>query len=135
MIILPQTTIAAAAANQLSQVVDLKANGLKLPLTLGVQFTFLFGSGGTSIAAWLQGTIDNVNWQDIASFSALQVAKRTILVVNRQTSKLAPITNTDGSLAADTALDLILPSLRVKYTSVGTYAGATSLRADVWGEN
>jgi hypothetical protein len=39
---------------------------------------------------------------------------------------------TDGTLAANTAKDGVLGALwRVKYTTVGTYAGGTTLNVDI----
>lgn len=135
--ILGSTTIGAAAANQVSSVLDFRANGTKMPLNLIVQFSFAYGGGGTSIAAYLQTSFDGgISWQDVASFSATTAAKRTVLSMARQTSVLVPITNTDGALAADTAISGVFgPIFRVKYTSVGTYTGATSLRVDVHGDD
>ncbi len=72
-----------------------------------------------------------VSWIDIANFHFLLVSLRSILNISLLTAIAAAYTATDGTLAANTTKDGILGSLfRCKYTTVGTYAGGTTLRVD-----
>lgn len=92
---------------------------------------FAYGSGGTTLKAWVQTTMDQgVTWFDIAAFAFTTAAKKSmfnltdVAVTTIDTTAAAK----DGTLADDTCVNgFIGPLFRVKYTSTGTYAGATSL--------
>lgn len=103
------------------------------PRSLVAQATFTYGSGGTSVDAYLQTTIDGgASWIDIAQFHFLLVSARFVFNLSSLTAVTTQYTPTDGTLAANTAKDGILgPQFQVKLASVGTYAGSTSLRIDV----
>lgn len=92
-------------------------------VTLFANFTY--GSGGTSCVAVVQTTIDGVNWIDIARFDFAQASagKRCNL------SGLTPVgVAAVAALSSEGVLDGILGDrLRCKITSVGTYAGNTSI--------
>lgn len=89
--------------------------------SLTASFVFA-GTGGTSADAYLQTSYDGgETWADIANFHTTAAATKLINL-----SSLTPVTTqvtpTDGSLAANTAVDGIIgDQLRVKYTSVGTW--------------
>lgn len=83
-----------------------------------------YGSGGTTLKAWAQVTLDDgQTWIDIACFAFTTAS--AIKVVNL--SGLTPVTTAftpgDGAMADDTVRDGVLGSaMRVKITSTGTYA-------------
>lgn len=134
--ILAQTTIGAAVANQLSQVFDLKANGQKLPLSISAQAVFNYGAGGTTAKFWLQTSLDGgTTWMDVISFAFTTAAATKFGAVNRQVA-VVPVAPTDATLADNTKNDGFVGTLwRVKYTTTGTYTGATNIKIDVLGEN
>jgi hypothetical protein len=120
LLTLPVTTAVAAGVGQ-PMILS------RSPRNLAVQFNFIYGSGGTSVDAYLQTSLDNgATWTDIANFSATTASLRRIINLIATTPKTAQVTPTDGSMSANTALDGILgPLFRVKYTTVGTYAATT----------
>jgi hypothetical protein len=99
-----------------------------------LQATFTYGSGGTSADAYIQTSVDGgTTWGDVANFHFLLVSARLISVLTLSPSTpVAPgYVPLDGSLAANTVKDGIFGGLyRVKYLTVGTYAGGTVLRVD-----
>lgn len=87
---------------------------------------FGYGSGGTSVAAKVQTSLDGADtWQDVAFFSFTTAS--AIKVANL--SGLTPVdVEAYADLSADGVNDAILGDrLRVVVTSVGTYAGSTTL--------
>ena len=102
------------------------------PESLLLQGNFTYGSGGTTISAWVQTSVDGgATWTDIANFSFTTSSARFLYNLSGLTPVTTEYTATDGSLTANTAKDGIIgPLLRVKYTSTGTYAGSTTLRID-----
>lgn len=134
--LLPATVITVAAANVVSQTLDLKAGGQKLPLSMTAQCTFAWGSGGTSVTVWIQTSFDGgVTWCDVMVFAFLAAIARKAGNVARSTA-LVPVAVTDGSGAADAKVDgLIGQKWRAKYTSVGTYGTNTTLQIDLSGED
>ena len=98
------------------------------PGGVSIMIKVAYGSGGTTIAAWVQTSLDGgATWADVAAIAAVTTASVTsVFNVSTLTPKLTPIVLTDGSLAAGTAIDGIVgPLWRVKYTTTGTYAGTT----------
>ena len=111
-------------------------SGLTLPdsaRSLCAQATFTYGSGGTSVDAYLQTSLDGgTSWIDIAQFHFLTSSARFAFNLSSLTAVTTQYTPTDGTLAANTAKDGILgPQFQVKLASAGTYAGNTTLRIDV----
>ena len=108
-------------------------NGLARAKALDVQFNLTYGSGGTSVDAYLQTTFDGgTTWCDIAQFSATTASLRK----GYSLSALTPVTTiyafTDGTMTANTCKDgFIGDQLRIKFTSVGTYAGSTTFAVHV----
>jgi hypothetical protein len=102
------------------------------PRSLCVQANFTYGSGGTTVDAYLQTSLDGgLTWIDIAQFHFLTTSARVVYNLNSQTPFIGQYTATDGTLAANTSKDGILGTLfQVKTASTGTYVG-TTLRIDV----
>jgi hypothetical protein len=121
--------ITGAVAAQLSGLVKLNAQ----PRNLTVQANFTYGSGGTSVDAYLQTSVDGgATWTDVAEFNFTTASARKLYNLSAQTAKTTAVSPTDGSLTANTSVDGILgPEFRVKYTTVGTYAGGTNLAIDI----
>ncbi len=126
MNLLNLATIAGAASGVSGL---LKLNGA--PRNLTAQGKFLYGSGGATVDAWLQTTLDGgLTWIDIANWHFTTAVGTTIY--NLAVTTALSITPTDGALAANTVVDGVLgPQFRVKWATTGTYAGATSLAIDV----
>jgi hypothetical protein len=103
------------------------------PTSLCVQANFTYGSGGTTVNAYVQTSVDGgLTWIDIAQFSFTTASARSVFNLNSQTPVTTQYTATDGTLTANTAKDGILgPLYRVKLATTGTYAGATNLKIDV----
>jgi hypothetical protein len=134
MLLLPITT---AAGPLTSQVFQIRPGGQWLPATLTIQGTFTYGSGGTSTDAYLQTSIDGMQtWTDIAEFHFTTSSLRYIWTLE-SSLVAAPIqvtSPTDGAMASNTALSGVFGNyFRVKYVTVGTYAGGTTLRVDMIG--
>lgn len=101
------------------------------PRNLALQATFTYGSGGTSADAWVQTSLDGTTWADIANFHFTTSSARFIYNLSSGTPVTTEYTATDGTLSANTSKDGVLGSMiRVKWTSVGTYAGGTTLSVD-----
>lgn len=121
------TTALAAQIGPTLQLID------GAPRNLLIQGNFTYGSGGTSVDGWVQSTIDGgATWCDMANFHVTTSNFRKIFNLSSQTPVTTQATPTDGSLASNTSVDGIIGVLlRVKWTSVGTYAGGTTLAIDV----
>jgi hypothetical protein len=103
------------------------------PKNMTIQANFIYGSGGTTVDAYLQTSIDQGNtWCDVAQFHFTTSSARKQFNLSSLTPNTSELTCTDGSLSANSAQDGLFGSLiRVKYVTVGTYAGGTSLQVDV----
>ena len=115
----------AAAGTQIGTVID----GLDGMTAVTLSFRLAYGSGGTSIKAYAQTSLDQgTTWVDVASVVLGTASEHAIINLSGLTPKTSQITPTDGALADDTAVDGILGDrLRVKVVSTGTYAGSTIL--------
>lgn len=103
-----------------------------LPTNLTLQGNFTYGSGGTSADAYVQTSIDGgTTWIDVANFHFTTATARFVYNLSSSTPVTTEYTPTDGTLAANTSKDGVFGNQwRVKYTTVGTYAGNTTLRVD-----
>jgi hypothetical protein len=124
------TTAVTAALSPMLQVRSQSA----LPTNMVLQGTFTYGSGGTSADAWVQTSLDGgTTWTDVANFHFTTASARFIYNLSSATSFTTEYIPTDGTLTANTAHDGIIgPLWRVKYTTVGVYAGSTTLRVDAF---
>ena len=98
------------------------------PVSLTLQANFTYGSGGTSADAYVQTSLDGGStWTDIAEFGfTTSSARKAFNLTNAAVTSVA--TPGDGALTANTCVNGFLGSLyRVKYVTVGTYAGGTTL--------
>ena len=131
MRLLSTGTITTAVANQLSAVAT--PQSAVLPDNLTIQANFAYGSGGTTATAYVQTSFDGgATWCDIANFAFTTSAAKKIYNLSRATPITSVAPPTDGSLSSNTCVDGLLGSqYRVKWTTTGTYAGATSLVIDI----
>src|SRR5215469_17534026 len=92
-----------------------------------LQGKLTYGSGGTTVDAWVQTSIDGGgSWCDVANFHFTTASARFIFNLSSTTVITTQATPTDGTMAANTSSSgLIGPRWRVKYSSTGTYAGTT----------
>ena len=121
--LLAPTAITAAVTGAVGPVVRLRG-GVH---TLAVQAIFTYGSGGTTVKAWVQTSLDGgTTWVDVACFAFTTSSARRISVLHLATPAAANVTPSDGALADNTILDGVLGDLiRVKYISTGTYANTS----------
>lgn len=98
--------------------------------SLAVLANFAYGSGGTATKAYVQTSLDGgATWVDVMAFAFTTSAAKKISAVRDNIALAAAYTPTDGSLTDDTIKDGLLGDrIRVKLTTTGTYAGASSLK-------
>lgn len=128
--VIPITTAVSALVTAPLQV----ARGA-VPPSITVQCRFTYGSGGTSADAWVQSSLDGgATWTDIANCHFTTATARFVYNLSSLTPVTTQYVPTDGTLGANTSKDGVLgPSYRVKYTTVGTYAGGTVMTIDING--
>jgi hypothetical protein len=107
--------------------------GFENLLALTAQLRLAYGSGGTSIKAYLQTSFDQgTTAVDIACVVFGTASETGLFNFNAQTPRITQINPTDGALADDTEVDGILGDrFRIKVVSTGTYAGSTVLSVRV----
>ena len=129
MTALVNATITAAAAGVVTPWAQMRDG---TPETMALQATLTYGSGGTSITAWVQTSLDGgLTASDVTNFAFTTASARVGAQVSALTAIGTPVALTDSTLASNSsAAAPIGPLWRVKYTSVGTYAGGTTLRVD-----
>jgi hypothetical protein len=124
MYTLLSTSIAAAQATTTTEpdVFDLASQR-----GIALQANFVYGSGGTSVDAWVQTTADGgATWYDVANFHFTTASSIMQANLQSETPVTTIYTPTDGSLSANTAVDGLLGDrVRVKWSSVGIYVGTT----------
>lgn len=99
-------------------------------LAMAVQFRFVFGSGGTSVKAYLQTSLDDGDTPVDIACVAFGNASSEVQAINLSslTPKTTQVAPSDAALTDDTAVDGLLGDrFRVKIVVVGTYAGSTTL--------
>lgn len=118
--------IGAAATQTGDWVTDL--NGMLAMLT---QLRFAWGSGGTTVRAYIQGSADQgTTAYDMACVLFGTASETALLNFSALTPKLTQVNPTDGTLADDTAIDGLLPDrVRLKVVSTGVFSGQTVLSA------
>jgi hypothetical protein len=121
LLVLPITTAISTTAGRVYQF----RNGP--PRALAVEAKLAYGSGGTSINAYVQTSIDGgTSWCDIANFRFSTAAGTSLFNLSALTPVTTVVTATDGSIASNTSLDGIIGShVRVKYATTGTYSATT----------
>ncbi|KKM81203.1 hypothetical protein LCGC14_1332170 [marine sediment metagenome] len=114
------TAISASVQNVFSGLYGMKE--------LSVEANFVYGSAGTTTKVWIQTSLDGgSNWIDIANFAFLLTSARKVTTLAIATAA-ETVTPVDGSLGDDLEVDGILGDMiRAKLTTVGTYAGDTTL--------
>ena len=127
--LLAATTITAAVTGSTGPV----ETGLYAMKHLAIQANFTYGSGGTNAKVWVQTSFDGgTTWIDVACFLFTTSSKRALATVNAETSVTTLYTALDGTMTNDTVKDGLLGDrLRVKYTTTGTYTGATTLQVSI----
>ncbi len=117
-------TITAALAT----VIRGPISGLYGMKNIAIEANFVYGSAGTSVKAWVQTSLDGgANWIDIANFAFLVTSARKVTTLALATAA-ETVTPVDGTLGDDLEVDGILGDMiQVKLTTVGTYAGGTTL--------
>lgn len=128
--------VAAIAAAQTSPVILTQGNiqgaaaaylhGLDGMLSATLYADFIYGSGGTSLAALVQTSFDGgETWLDVARFDFVQASR---IAVANLSGLLSKAVTTYAALSAEGVNDGVLgPLWRASYTSVGIYAGNTRL--------
>lgn len=114
-----------AAATQIGPVIE-KMEGVA---SIDVQLRFAYGSGGTSVKAYLQTSLDQgLTWLDLCCFAAATASKTRLRSLAPTAGEMTP---TDGALADDTvAAGIVLGDrFRLKVVSTGAYAGQSLLSA------
>ena len=128
VVVLAATTIGAAVTEKVSQVVPLYSRASYFL----VEAAFAYGAGGTTVKAWVQTRVTGGTWRDVASFAFATTASTKWSAVHRETALAAAQVASDAALADDTILNGFLgDEVRVKYTTTGTYTGATTLTVRV----
>ena len=94
-----------------------------------LQLRFAYGSGGTTVDAFVQTSLDQgTTWADVWHEQFATVADVKIVNVSGLTPVITPVLPADGALAPGTVLDGVLGDrLRLKAVVAGTYAGSTVL--------
>lgn len=103
--------------------------GLARALALEIYFNFTYGSSGTSVDAYVQTSFDGgTTWIDIANYHGTTSSQIRMYNLSALTPVTSIYTPSDGSMSANTSKDgFIGDQLRVKFTSVGTYGGSTTM--------
>lgn len=119
-------TITAAGTQTGDWTIDL--NGI---LAATASLRLAYGSGGTTIRAYLQTSLDGgTTAMDIGCVLLATASEHAVMNFSALTPKTTAVTPTDGAMTDDTAVDGILGTLfRVKVVSAGTYASSTVLSA------
>ena len=126
LVLLATTTITGAVTAVVTTPITLLTGMMYLVM----QAQMAVGTGGTSIQAWVQTSIDGgTTWIDVATFAFANTPLRKVSAVNGYIAPAAQaFTATDGTLADNTIQQGVLGNrVRLKYTSVGTYSGGTTL--------
>ena len=104
------------------------------PQNLTVHCNFVYGSGGETVDAYVQISVDGGSkWVDVAECHFTTASLRELYDISSLPSAVSSHIATDGSLIANPANgDMI--RWRVQYVSTGAYAGGTTLQIDLQGD-
>jgi len=104
-------------------------NDLEGMLSASLEVRFIYGSGGTSGKVYVQTSLNQGStWIDVWCMTFTTNSLDKIVNLSGLTPKTSAATVTDGALGDDTCLDGFLGDRwRSKVTTIGTYAGSTSL--------
>ena len=129
MTMLANVSISSAVTALISNVLQLRDGPAE---AVALQANFTYGSGGTNASAWVQTSLDGgLTWCDVANFTVTTASARSVVNLSTLTVIGSPTAVSDGTMTSNTSLGgLIGAHWRVKYTTTGTYAGATTLRID-----
>lgn len=95
-----------------------------------VEAAFTYGSGGTSVTAWLQTRLPSGSWMDVACFEFTTSSATKLANLSARTPVATMYTAT--ALTAGQVKDGILgDAFRVRRTTVGTYADTTTLTVSI----
>ena len=113
------------AGTSVGPVYQLRGGSSNVELTVSANFTH--GTGGTSVDAYIQTSMDGgTTWVDIAEFSFATSTSTALYNLSSGTPVTSPVTPTDGGLTANTSVNGLLGNLfRVKTIVVGTYSGTS----------
>ncbi|MEO3386010.1 hypothetical protein [Mesorhizobium sp. CAU 1741] len=121
-------TTGSSAAGAAQAMID-RLDGMQ---GVSLQASFVYGSGGTSVAAVMQTSLDQgASWIDVCRFDFTTANAKKVANVS---ASAAAAPAAVAALGAEGKLDGVLGDrLRCKVTSVGTYGGNTtiSIRAAV----
>jgi hypothetical protein len=126
--LLPPTAITTAVTGVVTPEIPIgTATSEKVVTYVAVRSTFTYGSGGTTAKFWVQTSLDNgTTWHDIMCFAHTTASQTRVSAVTTYVALTAASITTDGALADNTILNGALGDrIRVKYTTVGTYAATT----------
>jgi hypothetical protein len=117
---------AAAITGALSAQAQTAIEDLEGMLSASLVARFIYGSGGTSVAAVVQTSIDGGTiWHDVARFDFTTSTATKYANLSGLTYKAAAALSALGSEGQNDGL--LGPMFRAVITSVGTYAGGTLL--------
>jgi hypothetical protein len=122
------TTLAAAVTASLTDTVSTK----RPYASAFIKADFAYGAGGTTAKAWVQCSADRgTTWHDVCNFAFTTTAAIKFFNLSALTAVTTQGTAADGTTSDNAAVDGTLTQLfRVKYTTTGTYSGASSLK--IW---
>lgn len=123
--IMPTTTLAAAVTGSVTDTIYTR----RPFLSAFIKAKFLYGSDGTTCKAWVQCSPDQgATWHDVCNFAFTTAAASKFFNLSALTAVTTQGTVADGTTGDNTAVDGTMTNIwRVKYTTTGTYAGASSL--------
>ncbi len=126
-----RTIVSETITTALAAVIRGPISGLYGMKNLVIEANFVYGSAGTTVDAWLQTSLDGgSSWIDIAQFAFLTTSLRKVhtVVLPAVVATRTNVTPLDGTLGDNLIQDGILGDMiRAKLTTVGTYAGGTTL--------
>jgi hypothetical protein len=131
MIELLNVTLAAAVTGALGDEKGIiSQSGLPQPQSVGLSLQFTRAAGGTTCKVWVQSSFDGgATWHDVVFGDYTTTTKTQVYRIPIHEKVSTAETPTDGTLASEGIKPGLIGSLlRVKYTTTGTYSGASSLK-------